>query len=302
MTTVNDSGSGPDLEFFPGFAWPVPRAFDDAVAQPRFEQGDVLYPEPRSYAPLAGPLPRGLKAIQVLAPPRSVRAGAGRDAEGDRRSSAWTAPVRVAWIDLASGKTEIRELTQGKLFTALWQGDERWLDPDRADPPVPRGARDLQAQLDSARSAFDAAGLGPTHPESGCRFLFVVDESSSGSRGKALQVEDALRARGEVEALSLAPREAGMAEAERYHPALVVRGLWLPGRRPEAVHAVLRATLYAGGADSRDDAATDRGADRFSLSRHGLLEVLPAETPDGRDADTRQGRAAGTRDGAAAEG
>jgi hypothetical protein len=272
MAGENDRKSTQPELFFGGFVWPVPRAFEAAVAQPRFEQGDVLYRDERGYGRLEGEVPAGLTAIQVLHPPRSAHTAAGADAVSDRRQSAWDSEVTIEQIELASGTSEVRVLTQGKLFTALWRGNEEWLDPDSEQPPPPRTARELQGQLPSVGDVL-AARRFPGPRRKGCRFLFVVDESSSASRSKASLIESALRAKGKAESVSLMPADIGIAEAETYHPALCVRGLFLPGRSETEVHATLRDALYgrtAGRSEGREDA--EPSADRFSLARHGLLE------------------------------
>jgi hypothetical protein len=272
VSTDSDRKSTGRESFFAGFVWPVPRAFEAAIAQPRFEQGDVLYRDERGYGPLEGPVPAGLVAIQVLHPPRSARAGGGVDAEGDRRPTAWDSEVTVEQIDLASGTSEVSVLTQGRLFTAFWKGDDEWLDPDSAPPPAPRTARELQGLLSTLGEALaDRRFPGPRRK--GCRFLFVVDESNSASRSKAQLIESALRAKGKVERLDLIPAEAGIEEAETYHPALSIRGLFVPGRSEAQVHAALREVLYGGGEGRREEREdAEPSSDRFSLARHGLLE------------------------------
>ncbi len=37
------------MNFFSNFTWAVPKAFSDAVASCRFEEGDMLYDTPKAY-------------------------------------------------------------------------------------------------------------------------------------------------------------------------------------------------------------------------------------------------------------
>jgi hypothetical protein len=270
MSENHKTGPPGRTRFFEGFAWPVPRAFDAAVGPPRFEQGDVLYTDPAGYADLEGRLPKRLMAIQVLHPPRSVRSAA-QGGEEDRRRSAWSSEVVIEWTDLASGRSDRRELTQGRLFTALWRGDEGWLDPDGPEPDPPSTARDLQLVLEAFGPLFDACGL-PGEERAGCRFLFVVDLASDASRVKAAAIEGALRALGELELADLVPAETPITDGERYHPALLVRGLFLPDRGEEEVRAALRAVLYGGASATAVEG--EAAPDRFSVARHGLLEMI----------------------------
>jgi hypothetical protein len=272
-------GAGAPLRFFEGFSWPLPLAFASAVSANRFEQGDVLFRHPASYEPLeggealAGENPRGFDAIQVLNPPRSARA-TPTEVDGDRRRSSWQSEVTVALVDLARGESEVRTLSQGKLVMALWHGDEAWLDPARPEPLFPRGARELHAQLAQTLESFDAA----QRTTSGCRFVYVVDLASDASRTKAQCVEEALRAAGTVERIDRSPQLAGVEHGSTYHPALSVRCLVMPDRSVEAVQPILRACLYGGGVAPPEAPEAAEGAeaptDRFSVSRHGLLEPI----------------------------
>lgn len=270
---------GEALRFFEAFAWPVPLAFASAVAANRFEQGDVLYRDPKAYGALRKLLPKGLSAIQVLHPPRSAR-GALVEGDGDRRRSNWESEVRLEIIDLVKGTSEPRSVTQGKLLMALWKGDEDWLDPDRAEPSMPRGARDAHAHLAEARGALTARAKS-IRAGSGSWFAMAIDLASDASRAKATLVADHMRAGGRVDVCDFSPLEAGLADPEQYHPALLIRGLVAPGRGTEEIQGVLRGCLYQGGrpasappAALADDGEGAEAPDRFSVGRHGLLEAI----------------------------
>lgn len=260
--------------FFEGMGWPLPLAFSAAIAGMRFEQGDVIHRDPKAYRAPGGKLPKGSAAIQVLQPPRSARTTPG-DVEGDRRAANWGSEVTIALVDLARGTSLTRVVSQGKLATAIFEADESWLDEERDEPPLPRSARELQQHLEQTLPAFDARQKKRTR---GSRFVFVVDVAQDASRSKAIRVEDALRATGSVERIELSAREAGVEEAQAYHPTVRVRCLVMPGRSSDEVLPILRAQLYGGAASSAGEAADEDGAatsDRFSIARHGILESIP---------------------------
>jgi len=268
----DESGGSPAVPiFFDGMAWPVPIAFAGAIAAMRFEQGDVLYHDRHAYDAFETKIPKGLSAIQVLLPKRSARATPS-EFEGDRRLSNWQSEVTVELIDLALGETETRVLTQGKLAMAIFRGDDDWLDPDREPPPLPRSARELQQHIDQTASRFDALQTA----ERGCRFIFVVDRASDASRAKAAGVEEALRAAGEVERIELSAEQAGVDDAQAYHPTAVVCCLVMPNRTVEAVLPILRGRLYGGASDPAE--ADEAPPDRFSIGRHGMLQAIPADS------------------------
>ena len=263
---------------FEAFRWPLPLAFAAAVAASRFEQGDVLYHDPQAFEGLSGTIPAGLAAIQVLRPPRSAR-GMQLQGEGDRRRSNWHSEVCIALIDLETGKSEERVLSQGKLLMALWKGDEAWLTPDHEEPEFPDTARMLHAKLTQALPAF-SDHASQIRVRSGSQFILVVDLAHDASRAKAASVDEQLRAAGKLDVLDLLPAAAGVEHAEDYHPTLILRGFTVEDRDLEEVEELLRTCLYQGGASKEarrqgyqaDTKATS--GDRFSVGRHGLLRAI----------------------------
>ena len=262
-----------ELTFFEAFRWPVPVSFAAALAANRFEQGDVLYRDRRAYGQWSKPLPSGLDAIQVLAPPRSAR-GTLQEGDSDRRRASWASELRIALIDPRNGDSEERVLTQGQLMMALWKGDESWLAAEREAPEFPRSARELQANLEQSAQAI-ARHAGRRKVRSGSQFVLVVDLASDASRSKAALVEERLAKTGRVEIADLSPAEAGIETPNAYHPTLVLRVFTLGGRSLESIESELRACLYQGGAArlgrSLDGDVDASSGDRFSVARHGLL-------------------------------
>lgn len=278
MSSARKSPSTPDLSFFPGFVWPVPAAFAGAISAFRFEPGDVLYRDAAGYAKPRRKAKKGARAIQVLERPAGSGAG-NATPEGDPRRVNWESRVRIAVFDLATGASANRELTQGQLFRVLWLGEEAWLEGPSGDSvEMPHPARDLGQSLEAARDRVVARSADGSKARSGSRFLFVVDQSNDASRAKALTIEEGLAGLGEVERLDLTPAEAGVPEGERYHPALLIRCLTLPGQDVAGVTEVLRSRLYGGVGGVGGEAKADTG-DRFSVARHGLLEALDPEAP-----------------------
>jgi len=255
------------MEFFEGFAWPVPLAFAAALGGGRFEQGDVLFREAAGYGALEGRLSGKLSAIQVLLPPRGSHSTPA-EIEGDRRQSNWDSEVTIERVDLVSGESETRTITQGQLLLAIWKGEDDWLEEDHEPPPMPRTARELQQRLDQSLASFEADASETT----GCRFVFVVDRASDASLAKARSVEEALRETGAVARRESTPRQAGVEDGEEFHPTLAIRCLDLPGRSVDEVVPILRARLYGGASEESASSGDDaNGRDRFSVARHGLL-------------------------------
>ena len=245
------------MDLIRGFAWPLPSAFAAAVAACRFEQGDVLYSDAAAYGGWRDFVRRKGHHIQVLDPARSVRALAA-DAEGGRMLASWHSPVEIEITVLPRGDSERLRTTQGRLFCCLWRGDLAQLDAESAEPEPPAGARDLQRRLPEAVDAFRRRRRKAT----GCLYVSVLDQSSDSARVKARTISSALAARHRIEAIDLTPVEAGVPEAETFHPALLLHGLYVDSNETDTVESLLRGVL------------SSTGSERFSLGRHGLLVPL----------------------------
>ncbi len=275
------------MDLFPGFAWPIPRAFASAVATCRFEQGDVLYDHPIAYAEAGVRGGWGAAVavlghhIQVLDPPRSGRL-APSDSSGSRFLANWEAPVGFELCDYRAGRTEMLESTQGRLFSCLWRGDLGLLaagESDSTAPTPPALARALHSQLEGAVPALRAAASERTPKRSRKRtliFAFAVDESSEGSLSKARAIESALRPAQQTDPIDVSALEAGLAAGRDFHPALRIRACVVRADDEQAVRDLLKGVLYAPTRDAQPAPGTSSGEarpapDRFRLERHGLL-------------------------------
>ena len=271
-----------EMEFFPGFAWPVPRAFASAVSVCRFEEGDVLYEREAAYGAATSRTAVGAH-VQVLDPPRSARS-APADAEGSRFLANWDSPVSVelcihttdaTQADGSAGATEVLASTQGRLFTCLWRGDRSLLkqhEPGGESPPLPLRARDLQQHLEGAVAGLRDAARKSVNSGKGLLFVMVLDQASEASLAKARLVESRLLSRFSCHAADLSPEEAGVPAGREFHPALSLRGIAIESADEETVRSVLKSGLYA---PSRARAEPEEAAsDRFKLDRHGLLVPL----------------------------
>jgi len=259
------------MDFFAGFSWPVPTAFAAAVAACRFEQGDVLYSSKRAYRAW-DPVQSELRHhIQVIDPPRSARAMTS-ESDGSRFSANWSSSVQLELKDYRSSSVETRSSTQGRLFSCVWQGDVSLLDEDEREAPTPpllarELHRALQESLETAVERSRRALPGGVSPR--LLYLSALDQASDASRAKASLVESQLASRFAVVALDLAPSRAGIPEAERYHPSLMVRCLAIEPPDEPAVRDLLKKALYAPSKASK----TGGSAERFSLQRHGALVI-----------------------------
>jgi hypothetical protein len=260
----------------------------------RFEQGDVLYSDREDYEAGASAEPPRCH-IQIFEPTRSTRALSG-DSEGRRFHANWDSPVTLEYTDPHPGRAarpserETIETTQGRLFTCLWRGDVGWLTPESGHPEAPAPPlllRDLHSRLGDAMPALRkraSRSKWATH-----LFAQAFDDSNDASRIKSRATLELLESRYRTRCVDLSPEQAGLSDADRFHPTLVIRGMVLEAPDEDHVRDTLKGLLYRGGSgnsdagdevgagagvavevDARDKAATDR----FQLARHGVLVQL----------------------------
>ena len=82
-----------------------------------------------------------------------------------------------------------------------------------------------------------------------------------------------------VEVDERSPAELGLEAAARFHPLLTVRGLFVAESDAARIEAALRGVLY-GGRATREGDPDESAPDRFSVSRHGLLQPVPPARAD----------------------
>jgi len=244
------------MDFFAGFAWAVPRAFADPLERCRFESGDVLYDTPKAYD---GDWKSARKATSRIIQVRLPRQGDSGKQDKDAASVFSDNWRRDAEIDLIEtqdmGRREIAT-TQGRLYSFLWRDDERVLDLESAEPPVPLTARDLRNDIDAAAPRITAKIDAPV---GGRLFVVLFDHASSLSRKKDRDIRAVLDAHPgcEVHEMEL--------DTENALPTLRWLVYRIPGLDDDGVTELLKPALY------RPQGDREGKADRFDLKRHGRL-------------------------------
>jgi len=241
-------------DFFPGFAWAVPRVFADPLSACRFVLGDTLYSRPEAYSEAWEKAGRRGQAVQVLEPSKGIGATSA-GVENSALQEAWQQEVLFERHDLAAGKMRQVRTTQGRLYTLLWKGDDTVLDPEQSAPPVPLNAGTFKKHLEVA-----AARLPNTDT---VRFLMATDTAADLQREKLQKVRIALE-----EGFGVQPELIPAAELDldaEFLPTVMLVLFDLGGADSEAVTEALQNVLY------KPSAGRTTTGNRFRLASHGLL-------------------------------
>ena len=249
-----------DLEFLSGFSWPVPKAFSSALAQCRFEEGDIFYDHPSAYTEPWGGAGTLLRYRVQVSFPHATRGALPKEPDGEA-ADPWTSPAVVDVSNLKTQETRKAVVTtQGRLYSLLWLGDIALLDS--GDQPVcPRSSKHLLAQLpsleDHIREVHASASTG------GTAFAFPVDQVSTAHLYKARSVQAVLRTLALVHLETFDPSR--FFSSQRYFPTIKIQSFAVATRNRDRVHDTLKSLLYHPVKESKT------GADRFSLKKHGHL-------------------------------
>ncbi len=244
-----------DRQFFQGFAWALPEVFADPLNACRFELGDTLYENKEAYHSANGVKPGG-RAIQILEPGRGMVGKASDSGFVD----AWTQEVVFDLYDLKNNSSERQTSTQGRLYSFLWHGDEKILGLDSSPPKLPLQANGLKKVLSEVvpffkTDLFDDSSL--------VRFLTPSDAASGVYRDKFLKIKARLEEDFETTVQVVPANDLGL--QGQYLPTVQAACFEMKNTTEEKVEKSLRKVLYKPSSNRKTQ------ADRFSLTRHGLL-------------------------------
>lgn len=272
------------MQFIEGFRWAVPTAFSDAVGACQFSRGDTLYSSPIAYQAWDEPFyqkVRGLECLQVLspeakpAPPSAELFESNWETEAQAQLFAVgekTAPVQVS-------------TTQGRIYTLLWYGDIRVLNPQAPVPRLPQTAREL-LKLITDRKHLLAPQVHVTikdhvlkhHHHASHYFALPYDLCNEVLRTKYHKLLQGLAdklSNGTVGVLTMNPRRLNLPEIQNVAPTVELKvfafssALRVPDGSAEAILERLKDLLYI-----PQDKAGGTSADRFRIEAHGLFAAI----------------------------
>jgi len=136
------------MDFFAHFAWAVPTAFADALAQCHFDRGDQLYDTRQAYQ-VWQKAKRGIRhGVRVI----RERAAPAQDDEAPDELFIrnWDAPIDIELRDVRKDTRNPISTTQGRLYSLLWKGDVSILDTVMPDPVLPWKLRSAKQAIEKA--------------------------------------------------------------------------------------------------------------------------------------------------------
>ena len=245
------------MEFFSGFQWAVPKAFSDAVALCRFEEGDILYDTKKAYDDNWEKASNQIEySLQVKYP---ARAKGGVSENGDGLfSSNWNSNTRIdLYKNLKKVGVEQIHTTQGRLYTALWKGDLSVLEKESEEPSIPLIIQDVTRILEQATQKAKEFSVGfPV-------FIMARDLSNPVSREKFSKILTALKKHLYDVPEILTPKQGGLIEFANIAPTVEIAFFPVNEINDEELHGLVKKAVYIPSKDAKKD--------KFRVSAHGII-------------------------------
>lgn len=245
------------MDYFSGFAWAVPKAFSDAIALCRFEEGDVLYDTKSAYEKEWDDAKSNIKYfLQVRYPGRAKMAISGKYTSQFR--SNWHSELRLDLYENHKqvGVGQIRT-SQGRLYELLWRGDLRILDMSTSEPAEPLLAREVTRNLEQTRDMARKVAKGDPV------FVMAIDRSSPVSITKIRNITASLGKylRGGLKTME--PEDSGLLEHRNVAPSVEIAYFTTPELRRDTLHALVKKAVYVPSKNAKRE--------MFSIARHGVI-------------------------------
>lgn len=240
------------MEFFTGFSWAVPKIFSGAIANCKFEEGDMIYDSQFAYQQWGQALGSIRYCIKVKSPRRTLRITKGKSATA--ASANWYSEVVIdfkKFIDDTPG--QLIKTTQGRLFSLLWKEDLEIFNEDKLDPPPPLFLKDVRKRL--AETVSECERIAGNRPY----FIMAYDPTNDVSLKHYLGIYSALRKDFGCELSQLTPKDSGFKEWGKISPVICTNLYVLNKGGHDDILRTLKKVLYKG------------KKDKFRILTYGIL-------------------------------
>jgi len=246
------------MEFFNGFSWAVPKVFSDAIANCKFEEGDILYNSQSAYKEWEKALESIRYCIKVKFPRRTLRVTKGKSETVPLAN--WNSEVKIELKKFFDeSPIQLIKTTQGRLFSVLWKGDLEILNEDKPDPSPPLFLKNIKKQLKETVSECEK--IANKRPY----FIMAHDPTNEVSLQKHLRIFPALSNNFGCELFQLTPEDSGFKSWEKIFPVICINLYIIDKGGYNDILKTLKKVLY--------NPSKGTTKDSFRLSTHGILKL-----------------------------
>ncbi|MDO6461581.1 hypothetical protein Q4485_12805 [Granulosicoccaceae sp. 1_MG-2023] len=238
------------MDYFINFRWAVPHVFADALAECRFEEGDIFYESRDGYSQTGTKHP-DCHFIQIL---KNLDKNA--DSDGAFRAG-WNSLYEIVIYNPGGVRAEKITSTGGRLYTVLWKGDLTVLNHDAPPPREPVVVKGGAKKLQRCRDWFEKRAGGR------CGFVMYRDLGSTGLRTKFIKLSISLLRSANSSLEIYDPREVGFPDAGELPPTAEIAAFWFGDQTRPDIEQRVKRVVYHRAKSSKND--------RFRIAAHGLL-------------------------------
>ena len=242
------------MEFFTRFSWAVPMVFSDAIANCKFEEGDIIYDSQPAYKEWRIASKSIRYGVQVKFPRRTLRVTKGKS---DTVALAnWNSEVKIElkkFFDEPS--VQPINTTQGRLFSLLWKGSLEILNEDQPDPSPPLLLKDVKKVLEE--TVRECEKIVDNRPY----FIMAHDPTNDVSFKHHLNIFSGLKKDFGCKLFQLAPENSGFKAWEKISPVICTNLYVIDKGGYDDISKTLKKELYKGKGEK----------DGFRLRTHGIL-------------------------------
>ncbi|NTW64972.1 MAG: hypothetical protein HGB21_01475 [Nitrospirae bacterium] len=270
--------------YFDGFKWAMPKAFKEALAACRFEQGDTLYDTRKAYDGSWKDASSKLQySIQVELPVRGLKTrfksldvvpidGVGTsqtiDDIGKRNEDLifadnWKSNVVLKLSTHPNLSYETIKTTQGHLYMMLWKGNIAYLEQSAWKISMPRLAGDARKEIPTTEQVL--IGKYASNKRQAQLFVMPIDETRDVLWTKYQRVKETIDKHYDCRQLILMPEEINLPHAAEYVPTLRFAVFVFENVGINTFFNHLKEVLYTPSKNRKTD------VDRFKLEMHGYL-------------------------------
>lgn len=272
-------------DYFDGFQWAIPKAFKDALAACRFEQGDTLYNTQKAYETSWENALKHLEyAIRVELPVRGLKnrfksldsAPSNNevyplqvvDDTGKRNQDLiftdnWNSDVSLSLTTYPSGVQKTIKTTQGHLYMTLWKGDIEYVERSLQNIIMPRLPKDSRKNIPSIEHLLlNKYTTRIKHPQ---LFIMPTDETRDVLWSKYRRVKLVMDKHHESRQFFVKPVEINLPHATEYLPTLRFAVFVFDIRNRTELLERLKEVLYVPSRNRKT------AVDRFKLETHGYI-------------------------------
>ena len=242
------------MDFYSGFSWAVPTHFSDAIANCKFEEGDVIYDSESAYRKWGKALETVSNCIKVKLPKRTIRVTKGKSESVALAN--WTSEAIIEFHKLQDKiPYQMIQTTQGRIFSLLWKGEPGILNKEMPEPSPPLFLQDVKKVVaDTSCSCRKIAGYKPY-------FIMVHDPTNEVSLKKHSDIFSTLKNKFGCELYQVNPENSGFKEWDKISPVICTNLYVIGAGNCDDIERELKTVLYK--------PTKGAGKDKFKLKTHG---------------------------------